>query len=266
MKHPLRTLDTAVADRLVRNRDFLVASASRFVAMVGYSAVVVVILLHLQGSLAGPEGVWAVTAYLLVATLPMVVLAPWAGRLADTHDSRFLACAASAASAAALAAMALSIHLFADFNPALFVLTFILEAALAVASPTWQALLPRIVGEKRTPKAMGTMQATLMLAQLVGPAAGGILAGQGGTELAFWLAAACYLVLAAGAVSIRTRRGGVSVQAEAGSGTLAGHGATPERPRLLDGLRVLNADSLLWSLMVGAMFVVLTAEAINVLE
>ncbi|MFI5085662.1 MAG: MFS transporter, partial [Actinomycetales bacterium] len=46
----------------------------------------------------------------------------------------------------------------------------------------------------------------------------------------------------------------------------AGHGATPERPRLLDGLRVLNADSLLWSLMVGAMFVVLTAEAINVLE
>ncbi|HEY8296291.1 MAG TPA: MFS transporter, partial [Micrococcaceae bacterium] len=237
------------------NRDFLIASAARFTAAVGYGAVVVSILLHIQSNLGDSRhGAWSVTGFLLVATLPMVLLAPWAGRLADTHDSRLLATVASMASALAVAAMAVSMQLFTDYLPALYLLTFVLEAALAVAGPTWQALLPRIVGEERTPRAMGSMQATLMLAQMVGPAAGGILVGQGGTQFSFWMAGACYLLLTAGALSIRTRR------------EHSAENAGRSKPRLLDGLRVLNGDSLLWSLLVGTMFIILAGEAINVLE
>ena len=128
-----------------------------------------------------------------------------------------------------------------------------LEAAIAVSTPTWSALLPRIVGEEDTPRALGSMQATLMLAQLAGPALGGILVGAGGLAASFWTAAACYGLLALGARLIRTRRAPSAL-----------HDAAT--PRLLDGLRLLNRDKLMWALLVGTMFVVLAAEAINVLE
>ena len=120
-------------------------------------------------------------AYLFCSALPLVLLAPWAGRLADTRDSRTLATASSVVSAAAVAGMGLGMQYLDNYLPALFAMTFLLDTAQAVAGPTWQALLPRIVGEERTPRALGTMQATIMIAGMVGPAAGGLLSGWGGS-------------------------------------------------------------------------------------
>lgn len=238
---------------LLHSRDFVLAASARFAAAVGYGAVVVSILLELQTTIAGPSGVWAVTGFLLLSTIPMVLVAPWAGRLADTRDSRVLAVTTSLVSAGAAVAMALSLAWLPNFMPALFVLIVVLETAQAVAAPTWSALLPRIVGEDRTPRALGTMQATLMLAQLAGPAVGGILVGAGGLALSFWLAGGCYGLLAVGAVIIRTRRAPV-------------RGHDDATPRLLDGLRVLNKDILVKAALVGVLFVVLAAEAINILQ
>ena len=253
MKQTLQKLVIVRPAPLLRNRDFLLAGTARFIAAVGYGAVVVSVMLHLQSTLTGRAGVWAVAAYLLLSTLPTVLLAPWAGRLVDTRDSRTLAIASSLLAAAAVAAMAACVGLLADYVPALFALTLVLEAAIAVSTPTWSVLLPRIVGEENTPRALGSMQATLMLAQLAGPALGGILVGAGGLAASFWTAAACYGLLALGARLIRTRRAPSALH-DAGT------------PRLLDGLRLLNRDKLMWALVVGTMFVVLAAEAINVLE
>lgn len=253
MKQTLQKSKAAGPAPLLRNRDFLLAGGARFIAAVGYGAVVVSIMLHLQSTLTGPMAVWTVAAYLLLATLPTVLIAPWAGRLVDTRDSRTLAITSSLASAAAVVAMAVSIGVLADYVPALFALTVLLETALAVSTPTWSALLPRIVGEEDTPRALGTMQATLMLAQLAGPAAGGILTGVGGIAVSFWAAGACYVMLALGARLIRTRRAPATADAAASV-------------HLLDGLRALNRDKVLWVVLLGTMFVVLAAEAINVLE
>ena len=65
--------------------------------------------------------------------------------------------------------MGLGMQYLDNYLPVLFAMTFLLDAAQAVAGPTWQALLPRIVGEDRTPRAMGTMQATIMIAGMAGP-------------------------------------------------------------------------------------------------
>lgn len=97
-------LQTSTGAGLFRNRDYLIASAARFLATVGYGAVTITIMLHLQSSASDPSsGAWMVTCYLLIATLPTVLLAPWAGRLADTRDSRALATGASLLSAVAVA-------------------------------------------------------------------------------------------------------------------------------------------------------------------
>ena len=221
-------------------------------------AVVVSVMLHLQATDAAGTiplaGSWLVAVYLLCSALPLVVLAPWAGRLADTRDSRTLATATSAGSAAAVAGMGLSMQFLENYIPVLFALTLVLNVCQAVAGPTWQALLPRIVGEERTPRAVGTMQATIMIAGMAGPAAGGLLSGWGGSVLVFSVASACYVAMGLGAVLIRTRRGTPT--------DLAGR----NRPALMDGLRLIRRDSLVWALVIGALFFIAVGEATNVLE
>ncbi len=255
--HKLPTPTTA-AQPLWRNGDFLVASTARFVATAGMGAVVVSVMLHLQNAAAAGgtpvAGPWLVAGYLLCSALPLVLLAPWAGRLADTRDSRTLATVSSAVSAAAVAGMGLGMQYLENYLPVLFAMTFLLDAAQAVAGPTWQALLPRIVGEERTPRAMGTMQATIMLAGMAGPAAGGLLSGWGGTGLVFAVASGCYVAMGLGALLIRTRRG------------TAAERAGRAKPALLDGLRLIRRDGLVWALVLGAMFFIVVGEATNVLE
>lgn len=227
-------------------------------AAAGMGAVVVSVMLHLQAATeAGAvplAGSWLVAFYLLCSALPLVVLAPWAGRLADTRDSRTLATAASAGSAAAVAGMGLGMQYLENYIPTLFALTLVLNACQAVAGPTFQALLPRIVGEERTPRAVGTMQATIMIAGMAGPAAGGLLTGWGGSVLVFSVASACYVLMGAGAFLIRTRRG------------TAAERAGREQPALMDGYRLIRRDSLVWALVLGALFFIAVGEATNVLE
>ena len=260
MKQILHTLpgESRDAQPLWRNHDFLLAGSARFVATAGMGAVIVSVMLHLQNlaaagqtSVAGP---WLVAAYLFCSALPLVLLAPWAGRLADTRDSRTLATASSVVSAAAVAGMGLGMQYLDNYLPALFAMTFLLDTAQAVAGPTWQALLPRIVGEERTPRALGTMQATIMIAGMVGPAAGGLLSGWGGSGLVFAVASACYLAMGVAAMLIRTRRG------------TAAERVGKDVPALLDGLRIIRRDSLVWALVLGALFFITVGEATNVLE
>src|SRR6478609_871721 len=260
MKQTLHKSSTpaATAQPLWRNPDFLIAGTARFVATAGMGAVVVSVMLHLQNAAAAGEtpvaGPWLVAGYLLCSALPLVLLAPWAGRLADTRDSRLLATASSVVSAAAVAGMGFALQYADNHIPVLFALTFLLDAAQAVAGPTWQALLPRIVGEERTPRAMGTMQATIMIAGMAGPATGGVLSGWGGSGLVFGVASGCYLAMSAGALLIRTRRG------------TAAERAGRQAPALMDGLRLIRRDGLVWALVLGALFFIVVGEATNVLE
>ena len=260
MKQILHNLpgESRAAQPLWRNRDFLLASSARFIATAGMGAVIISVMLHLQNLAAAGQtavaGPWLVAAYLLCSALPLVLLAPWAGRLADTRDSRTLATASSVVSAAAVAGMGLGMQYLDNYLPVLFAMTFLLDTAQAVAGPTWQALLPRIVGEERTPRALGTMQATIMIAGMVGPAAGGLLSGWGGSGLVFAVASACYLAMGVGAMLIRTRRG------------TAAERAGKDKPALLDGLRLIRRDGLVWALVLGALFFITVGEATNVLE
>ncbi len=260
MKQTLHKMpgDSETGQPLWRNRDFVLAGGARFIATAGMGAVIISVMLHLQNLAAAGQtavaGPWLVAAYLLCSALPLVLLAPWAGRLADTRDSRTLATASSVVSAAAVAGMGLGMQYLDNYLPALFAMTFLLDTAQAVAGPTWQALLPRIVGEERTPRALGTMQATIMIAGMVGPAAGGLLSGWGGSGLVFAVASACYLAMALGALLIRTRRG------------TAAERVGKDKPALLDGLRLIRRDGLVWALVLGALFFITVGEATNVLE
>jgi MFS family permease len=200
---------------------------------------------------AGAGGL-AVSGLMLAATLPLVVLAPLTGRLADRADSRLLLVGAGLGQAAVCLLLAYAGH------PALVIaLVALLASGLAVTQPVLSALVPLMVRAEDLPRAAALNQTAGTLGALAGPALAGVLVGGFGVRLPLLLDAASYLALVVAGLLIRTRRGGrgraVPVTT---SGTATGPAA---------GWR-LRHDPLLVAMLATLAGVVAAVGAINVVE
>src|SRR4051794_18843375 len=170
-----------------RHRDLRIAGGAKALSLLGDEIALVALLLHVHDLGAGARGV---TLLLISAAVPTVLLAPWAGRLVDRVDSRTLLVGSAAAQAAVCTALA-----FAGPLWLVYLLVVALQAGQAVANPTWQALVPRIVGEPGVGRAIGATQALSTLAAVAGAPLGGLLSGAGGQRLPLLVDAASFLVL-----------------------------------------------------------------------
>ncbi|MBO4207545.1 MFS transporter [Micromonospora echinofusca] len=180
--------------------DVWLAAAARGVSTCGDFLAATALALALQS--AGAGGL-AVSGLLLAATVPLVVLAPLTGRLADRVDSRTLLVGAGVAQAATCAALAYAGH------PVLIIgLVTLLACGLAVTQPTLAALVPAMVRTADLPRASALNQTAGTLGALAGPALAGVLVGQFGVRPPLLLDAASYLALVVAGLLLRTRRGG----------------------------------------------------------
>jgi MFS family permease len=207
-------------------------------------------MLHVHDAGAGPRGVMLLLA---AAAVPTVLLAPWAGRIADQVDSRLVTATSAAAQLGTCVALAFARPLWL-----VLVLVAVLQAGQAVSAPAWQALVPRIVQPDEVGRAVGATQALTTMAAVGGAPLGGLLFGLGGQRLALLADAATFAVLALAAVAVRTRRAG---RRDAALAPDAG-----PAPRALDGLRTVRADLLLWPIITTLMVYVVVGEATNVVE
>ncbi|WP_328651369.1 MFS transporter [Micromonospora sp. NBC_00330] len=197
--------------------DVWLAAAARGTTICGDFLAATALALALQG--AGASGL-AVSGLLLAATLPRVVLAPLAGRLADRIDSRTLLVTIGFGQAAICALLAVV------EQPVLVVgLVALLACGLAVTQPCLAALLPAMVRPADLPRASAISQNAVSLGALGGPVLAGLLVGQFGTRVPLLLDAATYLALVVAGLLLRTRRGGrrpaASSRAVAGSSEAA---------------------------------------------
>ncbi|MFC0507542.1 MFS transporter [Micromonospora costi] len=198
---------------------------------------------------AGAGGL-AVSGLLMAATLPLVVLVPLTGRLADRVDSRTLLVVVGLAQAGICLALA---H---TGQPALvIVLVGLLATGLAVTQPVLAALVPAMVRPEDLPRASALQQSAGTLGALAGPALAGVLVGGFGVRLPLLIDAASYLALVGAGLLIRTRRGGGRRVAASPSG--GGPASTGWR---------LRRDPLLLATVVGVAGVVGAVGAINVVE
>jgi MFS family permease len=221
-------------------------AGARGLSAFGDQVAIVTLLLRVHDTGGGPRGI---TMLLVLSALPAGLLSPIAGRLADTVDSRRVTLAAALTQAGVCLALALM-----SSTTAAFALVVVLQTADALAAPAWSAWLPYIAGAEGTPQALGLTQATVTAAGLAGPAAGGILTGVGGSGLPLLVDAATFLLLAAGSLAIRNRRG--ALWRAAGS----------PAPRQLDGFRALLGDALLRPLTLTVLGYILVGEAVNVAD
>jgi MFS family permease len=230
-----------ISPKLARNRDFVTALAGRSASQFGDELALVALTLRLQASGAHP---YQVALLLAAGLLPFVLLARVAGRVADSADSRRVLVCATVAQAGCCIPL-----IFTGNAVVITVLVALLGAGAAFAQATWQALIPRVVGEDNIAAATSAQQSVFTIATITAPAAAGLLSGAFGTGLPLTIDAVTFGVLTVATMAVRTRRAGIPR-------------AAAKRER--GGWAVLRADRILAPLVAGLAAFVLLAMMVNV--
>jgi MFS family permease len=180
----------------------------------------------------------AVAGLFVALWAPVVVLAPVAGLVVDRVEARAVLVAASLAQLAIAAALALVL----DSVAAILVLATLLGIGFAFAQPAEFALVPEIGRGERLSQINGYVESARYAGMTAGPLVGGVLAGLGGTDVAMYVNAASFGVVALAGFRLTARR----------HPHPAVEGAEPDRAR--DGVVFLLRDHTL-RLVIGVVFV-----------
>ena len=130
-------------------------------------------------------------------TLPIMLLALFAGAIADNHDRRLVMLVAQACMLVASALLATLTWAGLIGPLSLLVLTLAVGAGTALNGPAWQASVRLQVGPRDLPQAISLNTIAFNLARTVGPAVGGLLISLAGPATAFALNTLSYLALIA---------------------------------------------------------------------
>lgn len=144
---------------------------------------------------------FAVSALFAATMLPVVAMAPLAGRIADRFESTRVLLVASLLQAA----VALALVFAGDLTPIL-ALTALLTAGAAVAQPAEFALVPAIAPPDRLATATGRMEAARYAGHTAGPLLAAALVALGGATTALLINAASFAAVTAAAALITARR------------------------------------------------------------
>ena len=131
----------------------------------------------------------------MLNSLPLFLLAPWAGGFADRFNRRaiLLATQATAMILAFILAFLVQTKLVQIWH--IYVLSFILGTIAALDFPAQQAFIGDLSGMKQVRQAVTLNIMGLQLARMLGPAAAGFLLKAVGSAAAFWINGASFLVV-----------------------------------------------------------------------
>jgi MFS family permease len=128
-------------------------------------------------------------------TLPVMILAIFAGAIADNHDRRKVMLAAQLLMLAASALLAGLTWAGRIDELSLLGFTLVVGCGTALNGPAWQASVRLQVGREDLPQAISINTIAFNLARSVGPALGGLLISLTSPALAFAINALSYLAL-----------------------------------------------------------------------
>jgi MFS family permease len=132
-----------------------------------------------------------------LATLPMFVLSPWAGSIADRMDKRRIILITQVAAALCSGIIAALIFAKRINEWHLIVLATASGVAFAFGMPARQAFVVELVGRERLMNAIALNSGLVNLSRIFGPAVAGIVMGTIGMGFCFCIDALSYLVVIA---------------------------------------------------------------------
>jgi MFS transporter, NRE family, putaive nickel resistance protein len=174
----------------LRNPHFARLYAAQTTSLLG-DAFTWVGLALLAFELAGERSAVILAAALTLRVTAFVVLSPLAGALADRIDRKVLMVTADVGRILVIGLMPFVTEAWHIYG-----LMFLLNALTAFFTPTYQAALPQVVGQKDYPKAIALSGATYEVLGVLGPGIAGAVATFLGARQIFFLDAATFLVSA----------------------------------------------------------------------
>jgi MFS family permease len=127
----------------------------------------------------------------------VVLLAPWAGSLADRVDRRHLIAATQVGATVVSAVLASAIAIGMESRVVILGMALLLGATTAFATPALQAIIPALVPREDLGAAIAMNSVTFNLARALGPVAGALVVARLGIPWAIGLNALSYVALAA---------------------------------------------------------------------
>jgi MFS family permease len=158
------------------------------------------------------------------AALPILLFSLPAGVMADRVDRRRLLLGTQGLVGVLAALLAVLTATGSVRIGYVLVITFLTGTLMAFDMPTWQTMIPDLVGKDRLMNAVGLNSAAFNGAAVVGPALAGVILATFGPAACFALNAASYLAVIAALVAVRTRSAGKAAPAEVSLAESAGAG------------------------------------------
>lgn len=178
------------SERLWDNRDFSRLFAAQVTSLVG-SGVTSIALAALAYQLVGAEATIVVGFALTLRILAFVVLSPIAGMLADRVDRKRMLIAADLLRVGVMGAFP-----FITAVWQIYVLIFLVNAVTAFFTPTFEASIPELVGERWYTRAISLSRVATDLETIGGPLLAGLLIAAVGVRWTFWFDAVTYVISA----------------------------------------------------------------------
>lgn len=182
--------DARFAGSLRANPDFRLLFGAQVTSLVG-SGVTSVALATFAYQIAGGNATVVVGTALMLRILAFVLLSPIAGVLADRIDRKRMLVVADLIRMGLLGAFP-----FVTTVGQIYLLIFAINAATAFFTPTFEAVLPDVVGPRLYTRAVSWSRIALAMEATLGPLLAGIFIATVGVRRTFWVDGATYLVSA----------------------------------------------------------------------
>ncbi len=174
----------------------------------------------------------------MLAALPLLILGPWAGTLADRMNRRLLLIVTQAAAMALAFILAALVQFKAVQIWHVYILATLLGIVTAVDFPALQAFLGDLTGMGQIRKAVVVNATLLQVARMLGPALAGFVIGATGIATAFWINGVSFIAVIASLMAIRTMAEALKTQGSAShkpsGGFMEAWNHVTSQPRMVD--------------------------------
>lgn len=141
--------------------------------------------------------------------LPVLLLVPFSGSLADRHNRRNLIIAGQAVMLLGALALGIAASLKVDSKAVILITVSVIGIAFAMNFPAWQSLMPDLVGREDLLNAIALSSAQWNLARFIGPFIGAAILVYFSAATAFYTNAVSFLFVIAALFVIHPSRGAV---------------------------------------------------------
>jgi MFS family permease len=137
--------------------------------------------------------------------LPTLLFGLVGGVAADQRDRRKILIWTQAGMMISTAVLAVTAFTDSSSMPLIYSITFLSSAISAISNPSKQALIPALVPRRELVGAAATINLSMQIASVVGPAVGGVIIGVSGVGAAYTIDTLSFLAVIGAVLAMRTK-------------------------------------------------------------